>query len=157
MGRVFMTIPRLAGIHHVKIPVTELTRSIQWYESVFDLRVVMQFPDATGELRGVVGEIDGLGPAVLALRLNPAASAGIRGFDPIAFAVDGRDDILAWAAHLDALQIEHSPVFEASEGWMLVFADPDGLELHLYSWARHGVDHSTLEGYGFPVAETDAP
>jgi len=62
-----MTIPRLAGIHHVKIPVTELTRSIQWYESVFDLRVVMQFPDATGELRGVVGEIDGLGPAVLAL------------------------------------------------------------------------------------------
>lgn len=43
-------------------------------------------------------------------------------------------------------------MIEASIGWLLVLKDPDGLELHLYSWARHGIDHSARPGYGRPVA-----
>lgn len=43
--------------------------------------------------------------------------------------------IEAWVAHLDALGIDHSPIIEASLGWLLVFDDPDGLQLHLYTWA----------------------
>ena len=152
-----MTIPRLAGIHHVKIPVTDLARSVTWYEKVFGLRVVIRFPDPNGVVQGVAGEIDGLGPAVLALRLNPEVSAGIRGFDPVTFAVAARADIDAWAGHLDELTIPHSTVFEASDGWMLVFTDPDGLELQLYSWAAHGVDHSARVGYGTRVAAQATP
>jgi hypothetical protein len=29
---------------------------------------------------------------------------------------------------------------------------PDGISLHVYSWAGHGIDHSDLPGYGRPVA-----
>lgn len=147
-----MTIPRLAGVHHVKIPVTDLVRSVAWYQRVFGLRVVMRFPDQHGVEQGVVGEIDGLGPAVLALRQNPEVSAAVRGFDPVAFAVTAQADMNAWAEHLDGLDVPHSPVFEATDGWMMEFTDPDGLELQLYSWALHGVDHSTLEGYGTRAA-----
>ncbi|WP_431676595.1 VOC family protein [Kitasatospora sp. KL5] len=149
-----MPAPSLAGIHHVKIPVTDLPRSRAWYEQVFGFRVAMEFPDADGTVRGVVGELPGLGRTLLALRENPQAAAGCRGFDPLGLAVDGRADVEAWAAHLDTLGIAHSPVIEASIGWLLVFGDPDGLELHLYTWAEHGADHSGREGYGRRV---DAP
>jgi hypothetical protein len=69
------------------------------------------------------------------------------------FGVEDHDALAAWAAHLDELGIEHSPLVEATMGRLLVFNDPDGLEIHLYTWARHGIDHSARPGYGRP-AET---
>ncbi|WP_322763242.1 VOC family protein [Frankia sp. Cr2] len=146
-----MTRPPLAGIHHVKIPVTDLARSVDWYTKVFDFRVLMEFAEADGIVRGVAGEAPGLGVTQLTFRFNPKAAEGCRGFDPVSFAVNDHPDIQAWAAHLDTLGIRHSPVIEASVGWLLVFNDPDGLELHIYSWAAHGIDHSDKPGYGRPV------
>jgi catechol 2,3-dioxygenase-like lactoylglutathione lyase family enzyme len=147
-----MTRPLLAGIHHVKIPVTDLTRSIAWYSDVFGFRVTMEFPDSDdGVVRGVAGDVPGLGDTVLTLRVNPRAAEGCQGFDPISFAVTDHAHIQSWSAHLDTLGIRHSPVIEASVGWLLVFDDPDGLQLHLYSWAAHGLDHSDTPGYGRPI------
>ncbi len=40
------------------------------------------------------------------------------------------------------LGVPHSPVIDATIGWLLVFHDPDGTELHLYSMERHGLDPS---------------
>jgi catechol 2,3-dioxygenase-like lactoylglutathione lyase family enzyme len=147
-----MISPVLSGIHHVKIPVTDLNRSIDWYGRVFGFTVIMEFPEADGVVHGVAGTVPGLGDTQLTLRVNPEAAHGCAGFDPVSFAVDGHADIEAWAAHLDGLGIGHSPVIEASVGWLLVFDDPDGISLHLYSGAGHGIDHSDLPGYGRPVA-----
>lgn len=144
--------PVLSGIHHVKIPVTDLSRSIDWYSRVFGFAVTMEFPEADGVVHGVAGTVPGLGGTLLTLRVNPEAAQGCRGFDPVSFAVDGHTDIAAWAGHLDRLGIAHSPVIEASAGWLLVFDDPDGISLHLYTWAEHGIDHSARPGYGRPVA-----
>lgn len=146
-----MSRPDLAGIHHVKIPVTDLTRSIDWYAQVFDFRATWEFPEADGVVRGVGGVLPGLGDTMVAIRVNPKAAEGCRNFDPVSFAVQDHADIEAWATHLDRLGVPHSPVIEASIGWLLVFNDPDGLELHLYSWAAHGVDHSAKPGYGRPI------
>ncbi|HEY3751103.1 MAG TPA: VOC family protein [Pseudonocardiaceae bacterium] len=152
-----MTHPTLAGIHHVKIPVTDLDRSIAWYARVFGFQVTMRFPDGDGVVRGVAGSVPGLGDTELTLRINRQAAEGCRGFDPVSFAVDDRPDVEAWAAHLDRLDIPHSPVIEASVGWLLVFDDPDGLQLHLYSWATHGIDQSAKPGYGQQVTSSPAP
>lgn len=149
-----MTRPRLSGIHHVKIPVTDLTRSIDWYTAVFGFEVTMEFADAEdGVVRGVAGTLPGLGETQLTLRVNPQAAEGCRGFDPVSFAVDDRAHVESWAAHLDGLGIGHSPVIDASIGWLLVFDDPDGLQLHLYSWAAHGFDRSGRPGYGQWVSQ----
>ncbi|MFI9100131.1 VOC family protein [Streptomyces fildesensis] len=145
-------MPELAGIHHVKLPVTDLPRSLPWYEKVFGFRTTIEFADADGVVRGVGGEVAGLGDTMVTFRENPEAAKGCEGFDPVSFAVQGLADIEAWAAHLDTLDIPHSPVIEASIGWLLVFNDPDGLALHLYSWDAHGKDHSGIPGYGRPVA-----
>jgi catechol 2,3-dioxygenase-like lactoylglutathione lyase family enzyme len=150
-----MATRELDGIHHVKIAVTDLGRSLRWYRRVFGLRPTIQFPDADGEVRGVAGEVPGLGRTLVGLRVNPAAAAGNRGFDPVSFGVASRDDLVAWAGHLDSLGIEHSPVVEASIGWLLVFDDPDGLTLHLYTWAAHGLEVSDRPGYGRPVTDPD--
>jgi catechol 2,3-dioxygenase-like lactoylglutathione lyase family enzyme len=147
-----MSQPRLAGIHHVKIPVTDLARSIDWYGRVFGFQVTWEFADADGVVRGVGGDVPGMEPVGLCFRVNPEAAAGCRDFDPVSFGVDDREHVEEWAAHLDALGIGHSPVIEASIGYLLVFNDPDGLQLHLYSWAAHGIDQSARPGYGRPVA-----
>ncbi|NUR49007.1 MAG: VOC family protein [Hamadaea sp.] len=147
-----MTKPILSGIHHIKIPVTDLARSVAWYGEVFGFETTMEFPEADGVTRGVAGTAPGLGDTMIAFRVNPEAAQGCRGFDPVSFAVDGKDDIEAWAARLDELGIRRSPVIEASIGWLLVFDDPDGLTLHLYSWDQHGIDQSHRPGYGRAVA-----
>lgn len=149
-----MTRPSLAGIHHVKIPVTDLRASLDWYGRVFGLRAAYEFSDDDGVVRGVAGTVPGLGDTMLALRENLEIAHGCKGFDPIGFALEGREDVEAWMSHLDRLGIAHSPLIEASIGWLLVFNDPDGLEIHLYTWAAHGKDYSDRPGYGRPVADT---
>ncbi|GIH02630.1 glyoxalase [Rhizocola hellebori] len=146
-----MSRPELSGIHHIKIPVTDLTAAIAWYGKVFGFTVTMEFPDDDGVVRGVAGTVPGLGRTELTLRVNEQAAHGCKGFDPVSFGVDDRADIERWVAHLDALGLEHSPIIDASVGWLLVFPDPDGLQLHLYSWAAHGIDQSGRPGYGHAV------
>jgi catechol 2,3-dioxygenase-like lactoylglutathione lyase family enzyme len=138
----------------VKLPVVDLAEARDWYGRVFGFRTTMEFPDADGVVRGVVGTVPGLGDTLLALRENATAAAGCTDFDPISFGVKDHEGIVAWAARLDDLAIPHSPVIEASEGWLLVFAGPGGVQLHLYTWAHHGIDHSARPGYGRAITES---
>jgi hypothetical protein len=42
-----------------------------------------------------------------------------------------------------------------SVSWLLIFDDPDGLTLHLYTWAEHGIDESGRPGYGSSITDPD--
>lgn len=144
-------MPQLTGIHHVKFPVRDLAVSRAWYEQVFGFEVTIEFPDEHGVVRGLAGAVKGLGDVGLALRENPEVAEGIQGFDPISFGIEDKAAAEEWAAHLDGLGIPHSPVIDATIGWILVFHDPDGTEIHLYSFAAHGIDQSGRPGYGQPT------
>jgi hypothetical protein len=48
-----MTTGEILGVHHIKIPVTDLVRSRAWYERVFDLEPFIEWPDDEGVVRGV--------------------------------------------------------------------------------------------------------
>ncbi|MFX0578149.1 VOC family protein [Nocardia nepalensis] len=129
-----MPRPDLAGIHHLKIPVTDLRRSLPWYEQVFGYTVVLEVTDDDGVVRGVGGEIPGLAGTKLALRQNPTLAAAMTGFDPVAFAVEDQAAVRAWAEHLDRLGIAHTPLIEGKTGWLIALTDPDGINLVIYSW-----------------------
>jgi catechol 2,3-dioxygenase-like lactoylglutathione lyase family enzyme len=146
-----MTRPALDGLFGVKLPVTDLARSLRWYQDVFGFEVYLEFPDDDGVVRGVGAHVAGLGDMAVALRENPEVARGIAGFDPVIWAVPDQSALEEWVAHLDALGIAHSPVIEASIGWLLVFHDPDGLEVHLYTRTRHGIDQRGRRGYGHPT------
>ncbi len=141
-------MPRLTGIHHVKFPVSDLAASRAWYERVFGFEVTIEFPDEQGVVRGLAGTAKGLGEVGLALRENPAAAVGIRGFDPVSFGIEDKAAAEEWVVHLDSLGVPHSPVIDATVGWIVVFHDPDGTEIHLYSFAAHGIDQTGRAGYG---------
>jgi catechol 2,3-dioxygenase-like lactoylglutathione lyase family enzyme len=144
--------PTLSGINGVKFPVADLPRSRAWYEQVFGWKAEYEFPDQDGIVRGASGHLAGVPDTFLALRENPAAARGVAGADLINLLVANRAGLEAWAHRLDDLGIDHSPIIDATIGWLLVLQDPDGIELHLYTRERHGIDQTDRPGYGRPVA-----
>jgi catechol 2,3-dioxygenase-like lactoylglutathione lyase family enzyme len=126
-------MPALSGIHHVKLPVSDLARSRAWYESVLGFTVDIEFVEE-GVLRGLALTDPGRSIA-LALRRDPVRAAALVGFDPLAILVPTRDEVLAWRAHLDALGRPHGGVVTGHRGGSVLVGlhDPDGLEIRLYA------------------------
>jgi catechol 2,3-dioxygenase-like lactoylglutathione lyase family enzyme len=141
-----------AGLHHIKIPVTDLARSRAWYERVLGFEVEYEFPDAEdGVVRGVAGSVPGLGRTGFALRENPEVARGLAGYDAFAFGIEDEAAAKAWVAKLDSLGVEHGPIIEATIGWIVSFHDPDGLEIRMYSWAKLPQDHVDESGFARKV------
>jgi catechol 2,3-dioxygenase-like lactoylglutathione lyase family enzyme len=126
-------MPDLSGFHHVKLPVTDLGRSRDWYTSVLGLRVEIEFVE-DGVLRGLA-LTDASGRVRLALRLDPVRAAALAGFDPIALEVPKRDDVVAWQSRLDDLGQPHGGVVTGHKGGSVLVGlrDPDGIEIRLYA------------------------
>ena len=130
-----MSAPTVVGLRNVKVPVTDLQVALDWYTRVFGFRPTMEFPDAEGIVRGVHGELPGIGE-VLALREDPEAARGLGAFAIANFAVADRQALEDWVSHLDALGVPHGPVVDAPRLSLLVLTNPDGQEVHLYSPMR---------------------
>jgi catechol 2,3-dioxygenase-like lactoylglutathione lyase family enzyme len=123
--------PPIRGIHHVKIPVTSLQRSREFYESILDLSVLLEFRDDDGVVRGVA--YSPVGGVSYALREDPVRAAALAGYDPVAFAVDDDPAIDTWVTHLNGLGIENSGRVQGTMGSVVGFADPDGISVVLYA------------------------
>ncbi len=131
--------PRLAGVHHLKLPVSDLERSRAWYESRLGYTPMIEFVEQ-GRLMGLgLRHPDG-GPD-LGLRLDPERAKAAAGFDYFAIGVPDRAAIEALAARLTGLGEEHAGVHPASAGWILpMLHDPDGHEVRFYT-VEHHTDH----------------
>ncbi|MBI5341570.1 MAG: VOC family protein [Mycolicibacterium rufum] len=141
------TPPLLHGIHHLKLPVTDLPASIGWYQRVFGAVHVDRFDhyDGAGNRYAVILEIPGLDTA-LELRWAPQAANAIRGYDPVSFIAGNHHDLAGWLEHLDALGVEHSPVITALAGELVVFRDPDGTYLRVLTMPEAGFDSIQMSG-----------
>jgi catechol 2,3-dioxygenase-like lactoylglutathione lyase family enzyme len=128
--------PALAGIHHLKLPVTDLARSREWYQSRLGYQVQMEFVEQ-GRLMGY-GLAHPNGGPPLALRLNPERARAAAGFDYFAIGVPHKEAIDQLAARLTALGEQHAGVHWASIGWILPeLHDPDGHEVRFYTLQHH--------------------
>ncbi|GAA4537246.1 VOC family protein [Pseudonocardia xishanensis] len=138
-------MPELVRLRGVKLPVANLPRSLEFYREVFGFAPWLEFPDSDGVVRGVAGDLPGC-EGGLALRETPEAHSqpGLE----LLLGVADRAAIEEWTAHLDAAGVAHSPVIDASVGWLVVLHDPDGHEIHLYTEAEHGIDQTGRAGYG---------
>ncbi|SDQ30912.1 Catechol 2,3-dioxygenase [Curtobacterium sp. UNCCL20] len=134
-----MRRPPIDGIHHLKLPVSDLPRALAFYERVLGAE---RIPEAdhfrpNGDLFAHICRVDGLG-TMLELRLHPVRAVLQRGFDPITVLVPDRAALDAWARHLDEVGVTHSPVLVGIQAWLLVVPDPDGTVLRLYTRETHG-------------------
>lgn len=136
MGRVAFTSSSIA---HVRLTVTDIERSRQFYESVFGWPVLIEVPENADEstrnqlsfLFG--GVIYDLGGTLLGLR--PVAADRFDedrvGLDHIAFRLASKDELDSAAAHLDELGVAHQPVKDIGPSYILEFRDPDNIALEL--------------------------
>lgn len=130
--------PVLAGVHHLKLPVSDLARSRQWYRSRLGYEVTVEFVEK-GRLMGYVLEHPNGGPE-LALRLAPIRARAAAGFDYFAIGVPGKAALDELAARLTTLGEDHDGVHLASIGWVLPHLhDPDGHEVRFYTIEQHSV------------------
>jgi catechol 2,3-dioxygenase-like lactoylglutathione lyase family enzyme len=128
--------PALAGVHHLKLPVTDLDRSREWYLSRLGYQVQLEFVEQ-GQLMGYVLAHPNGGPQ-LALRLDPERCRAAAGFDYFSIGVPDRAAIEELAARLTALGEQHAGVHWATIGWILPeLHDPDGHEVRFYTVQHH--------------------
>jgi catechol 2,3-dioxygenase-like lactoylglutathione lyase family enzyme len=127
----------LAGFHHVKLPVTDVSRSRDWYCRVLGLQQHLEFVE-DGVLMGVALR-DPANTLDLALRQDAGRAAALAGFDAFAFRVPTLDALRTWRERLDELGERHGGVVTGHVGQVLVgLHDPDGIELRLYCQTSTG-------------------
>lgn len=127
------------SVAHVRLTVTDIERSRQFYEAVFGWAVLFELPEGADEatreslnfLHG--GVIYDLGGALLGLR--PVADDRFDenrvGLDHLAFRLGSMREIEPAATHLDALGIEHESIKDIGPAYILEFRDPDNIALEL--------------------------
>ena len=132
-------------LHHLALTVADLDASIQWYQAVFDVQPVMDIPHPGG-----VGRIlaDSGQTLMFALHRHDANDGGLfaeaaTGLDHAGFAVSGRDDLEVWQDHLEIhgvvrsdtadKPLTQSPIADEPYASVLVFRDPDNIQLELFS------------------------
>ena len=144
--------PELDGVHHVKLPVSDLDRSRAWYESRLGYQAGTEFVE-NGTLMGVVMLHPNGGPP-FGLRLDPERAARAAGFDYFSIGVPTKAALEALARRLTALGEAHAGVHFATIGWILPDAhDPDGHEIRFYTTEQHtDPDAAEIKQVHDPVA-----
>lgn len=136
----------LAGVHHLKYPVSDLARSLDWWERALDAERQPHWdhhlPDGT--LFAYIIQVPGV-PYPIELRLAGGSAAALSGFDPLTFAVETHADLQRWAARLDAVGIENSGVLRGLLGWLLAMRDPDGVSIRIYCNETHEWDEANSD------------
>ena len=120
----------VCGLHHVRVPVSDVLASRDWYMEVLGFEPMLDYEE---EDRVVGVALEHPAGLTLGLHLAPGRVGALKGFAVVALAVPGRDDLEQWAARLDALGVEHSGLEAGHLGWSLDVPDPDGILVQLHT------------------------
>jgi glyoxylase I family protein len=128
-------MPEFPTITHVALTVSDLGRSVPWYEALFDAKPVLN--EDTGVFRHAVWLLGGQTLVGLHEFPDPADAGPFNerrlGLDHLAFACANRGELDAWVGRLDALGVRHGGVVDAGYGSGLSFRDPDNIALEFFA------------------------
>lgn len=121
-------------ITHVALTVSDLDRSVPWYQQLFGAEPVLD--EDTGPFRHVVWA---LGGTLVGLHQFPDGVSDVAfderrpGLDHVSFACTDRKELEEWAGRLETLGIDHGGVVDAGYGSGVSFRDPDNLALEFFA------------------------
>jgi glyoxylase I family protein len=126
--------PRSA-FHHVTLSVTDLPRSVDWYERVLGMSKLSDRAGPTW-IRAVMRSEGGL---MIGLTVHEGSAHDDRfdeqrvGLDHVSIACTDRVEVEAWERHLDELGVEHGELVDAGYGHVLTSRDPDGIPVEFFA------------------------
>jgi glyoxylase I family protein len=140
-----MNTPQAPHLHHVALTVTDLAASVDWYSAVFGIRHQLDVPHPGG-----IGKVLADDSRQLSIALHAHDTSGGESFaetrtglDHVGFMLPTRSDLERWQEHLASLGVERaddaeqpltqSPIADESYGSVLVFRDPDNIQLELFA------------------------
>jgi glyoxylase I family protein len=139
--------PALArpGLHHVALTVTDLDASVSWYEKLFSIRFLMDGPHEGGVGKLLADEEMHL---IIVLHRHDTNDGKhfaetVTGLDHVGFGVPNRAELEGWQSRLEELGVKRvdvanraltqSPIADTPYGSILVFRDPDNIQLEFFS------------------------
>ena len=133
-------MPDLTGVSHIELTVRDADRSASWYEQVLGMQR-MELPEEYTNESVPAREVNMMHPTaglVLSLIQHESGEDGdfseLRvGLDHLALAVESRSELEKWVAHFDGHGVQHSAINDRPFGSVLVFRDPDNIQLELFS------------------------
>jgi catechol-2,3-dioxygenase len=126
-------MPEFPTITHVALTVSDLGKSVPWYEKLFDGKPVLD--EDTGPFRHVVWLVGG---TLVGLHQFPDPAPGgfnerSVGLDHLAFACANRGELEQWESRLNDLGVKHGGIVDAPYGSGLSFRDPDNIALEFFA------------------------
>ena len=128
-------MPESPTIAHGTLTVSDLERSVRWYERLFDIEIVVD--NEPGPFRRAVWLVGGR--TLVGMHQFPDPSDNLPfnerriGLDHVAFACARRSDLEAWVVKLDGLGIANGGIVDAAYGCGLSFRDPDNIALEFFA------------------------
>lgn len=140
-----MALVESSGFSHVRLTVTNIARSKEFYDDVFGWPVAIDASDRVNQPGVTESPTDFYGGTVYQtpngalFGLRPVAADNDRfdsertGLDHVSFIVSSRDDLVAAAESLTTKGIEHGEVTDLTDAGMAIlsFEDPDGVHCEL--------------------------
>jgi glyoxylase I family protein len=127
-------MPTITGAHHLALTVTDVEHSAAWYADLLGMVPVFEGADDTVVFRVLAHPVSGW---VIGLRQYAAGSGDqfqeLRtGLDHFAFGVATRAELHEWEAELERRHITYTPAVETPIGTVIVFRDPDRIQLEFW-------------------------
>jgi len=136
-------MPTLTGVHHVALTVTDVERSVPWYERVLGFTTVGRRDDGAGGLREVFLRGPGAGLALTLVQHTDVKRASFNerrpGLAHLSFAVPDEAGLRQWTERLTECGVLFAPVDDggtAKGRSVIALRDPDGIQLVLWVDSR---------------------
>jgi glyoxylase I family protein len=127
-------MPTITGGHHIALTVRNADRSTQWYADLLGMQLVLKGDDETVQFRVLAHPDSGW---VIGMRQYPGHEEGAfdefrTGLDHLAFGVSSRAELEGWEQRLREAGIPFTPIAETPIGSVIVFRDPDNIQLEFF-------------------------
>ena len=124
----------ITGGHHVGFTVRDADASAQWYAELLGMQEVLRGDDEKVRFRVLAHPESGW---VLGVRQYPEHPDDRfdefrTGLDHFAFGVGSRAELEAWERRLSDAGIPYTPIADTPIGSVIVFRDPDNIQLEFF-------------------------
>jgi glyoxylase I family protein len=131
-------MPTITGGHHIALTVRDADRSAQWYGDLLGMQVVMKVDEDTVRFRVLAHPDSGW---VIGVRQYPGREESDfdefrTGLDHFAFGVSSLAELESWEQRLRTAGVPFTPIADSPIGPVIVFRDPDNIQLEFFLPAR---------------------